>query len=91
MTTAFWQELMRLLETQLGMSTAGYAQADCGWAERTYQSAVENVLRALVDYSQADWDSKLFVYSLQWSSQSTLTQMQRRGRLRSCWIWAESH
>ena len=42
------------------MSTAGYAQVD-GRAERTNQS-VENVtvLRALVDYNQADWDSKLF-------------------------------
>jgi len=58
LTAAFWQELMKLLETQLGMSTAGYAQAD-GRAERTNQS-VENVLRASVDYNQADWDTKLF-------------------------------
>ena len=44
--------------TQLGFSTAGYAQAD-GRAERTNQS-VENVLRSFVDYNQADWDVKLF-------------------------------
>ena len=59
LTAAFWQELMKLLETQLGMSTAGYAQADGRRAERTNQS-VENVLRALVDYNQADWDTKSF-------------------------------
>ena len=58
LTAAFWKELMRLLETQLGFSTAGYAQAD-GRAERTNQTT-ENVLRALVDYNQADWDLKLY-------------------------------
>ena len=58
LTAEFWKELMSRLETQLGFSTAGYAQAD-GRAERTNQTT-ENVLRALVDYNQADWDTELY-------------------------------
>ena len=54
----FWQQLMTLLGTELALSTASHPQTD-GRSERTNQS-VENVLRAFVDYNQADWAEKLF-------------------------------
>jgi hypothetical protein len=41
LTAQFWKELMGILETKLGFSTANYAQAD-GRAERTNQT-VENI------------------------------------------------
>jgi len=55
----FWKELMGLLGTRMAMTTANHPQAD-GRSERANQS-VENVLRAFVDYNQADWADKLWV------------------------------
>ena len=70
-TAEFWRELMGKLGTQLGFSTAGYAQAD-GRSERSNQTA-ENHLRALVDYNQADWGSKLFAVEFAINSHANAT------------------
>ncbi len=56
-TGKFWQELWRLLDTQLHMSTAGHPQTD-GKAENRQRTA-NTMVRHYVDFEQTDWDQRL--------------------------------
>jgi hypothetical protein len=56
-TGRFWQELWRLLDTRLNMSTAGHPQTD-GKAENRQRTA-NTMLRHYVDFEQSDWDTQL--------------------------------
>jgi transposase InsO family protein len=53
-TSAFWQQLWKLLGTQLAMSTAFHPQTD-GQTERINR-LVQEILRAYVSYAQDNWD-----------------------------------
>lgn len=53
-TSRFWQELHRLMDVKLAMSTAFHPQID-GQTERANQT-LESILRAFVDHRQTNWD-----------------------------------
>jgi hypothetical protein len=56
-TSKFWQELWRLLGTQLAMSTAYHPQTD-GQTERMNR-LMEEILRSYVSHQGDDWDEHL--------------------------------
>jgi hypothetical protein len=56
-TSRFWQELTRLMDTKLAMSTAFHPQTD-GQSERANQT-LEMMLRAFVNQQQNNWDTLL--------------------------------
>lgn len=56
-TSRFWQEVQRLLGTQLLMSTAFHPQTD-GASERAIRN-VGQILRSIVQPDQSDWQEKL--------------------------------
>lgn len=56
-TSKFWQELTRLMDIKLAMSTAFHPQTD-GQSERANQT-LESMLRAFVNQQQNNWDTLL--------------------------------
>lgn len=56
-TSAFWQEVQKLLGSRLTMSTAFHPETD-GASERVIQT-ISQVLRALVEPNQTNWLAKL--------------------------------
>ena len=56
-TSSFWQDLQKLLGTNLNLSTAFHPQTD-GQTERM-NSVLEDMLRHYVSPDQKDWDSLL--------------------------------
>src|SRR3954468_18647509 len=56
-TSRFWQELFKLLDTKLILSTAFHPQTD-GQMEHTNRT-LEQMLRITVNYQQNDWDEQL--------------------------------
>ena len=56
-TAQFWQEIQRILGTQLMMSTAFHPQTD-GSTERTNRT-INNILRTLIQPDQTDWKDKI--------------------------------
>ena len=53
-TSHFWQELHKLMDVKLAMSTAFHPQTD-GQTERANQT-LESILRAFIDQQQTNWD-----------------------------------
>lgn len=62
-TGHFWRTLMKLMGTQLNLSTAFHPQSD-GQTERANRT-LEEMLRSYVSYKQNDWD--LFLPSLEFA------------------------
>lgn len=56
-TSRFWQELMKLLDTNVKLTTAYHPQAN-GQAERTNRTLIQT-LRFYVNHRQDDWDLHL--------------------------------
>lgn len=65
-TSRFWEELMRLCDITLKMSTAHHPQTD-GCSEITTRM-IENFLRCFCDHNQTNWDELLTAAEFSYNS-----------------------
>ena len=56
-TSKFWEELMKLLQVKLNLSSAFHPQTD-GQSERMFRT-IQEMIRCFVSYSQKDWKKYL--------------------------------
>jgi Integrase zinc binding domain len=73
-TGKFWQELHRLVQTKLAMSSSFHSQTD-GQTERANRT-LEEMLRYYVGYRQDDWCDKLWYLEFSYNSAKNKTTGQ---------------